>query len=306
MTREHKTMAVVVMTIATGWIAFASIAADVSTALTKARNFAAIGIAVDADFIVGPLLGGVLSDRSIVPWFSKVLPFWVATALFLINAIAVPFFLRESTPSHTLSVQPARALATTLRDPRLLPAFVISFLTFWSITIFFDFFAVYFVQVFRTPPAELGIYTALISVPLILSGFYVNRFVNRFGIHATGLVAAALMGAGIMWFVIPSTPALLITPIVIVCIGINFGQTATSVIVSDAAPPDEQGQAMGVYRGITVAAAGLSAIVGGVLAGFAPAYPFYTAILSAAIAIALLIIKTQPTQPPHACDNNER
>jgi len=266
-----------------------SIASDISTPQSKARNFAAIGIAVDLGFIVGPLLGGVLSDRSIMPWFSAVIPFWVATAFFIVNALAVPFFLSETSKHGQSALERRRPIRATLVDPRLAPVYVFSFLTFWAIMIFFDFFAVYFVQVFRTPPAILGVYTALISVPLIVSGLYVNRFVNRFGIRLTGLVAVVLMGAGIAWFTLPTQLLWLAVPIIVICIGINFGQTATAIMVSDAAPAQEQGQALGLYRANTVAASGLSALAGGALAGLSPLYPFYTAMLCAAAAAVVLL-----------------
>lgn len=84
----------------------------------------------------------------------------------------------------------------------MFPGFVLSFLTFWAIMIFFDFFAVYFVQVFQTPPAELGVYTALISIPLILSGLSVGRFVAWFGVRSTGLVSAVLLFGGTIMFLV--------------------------------------------------------------------------------------------------------
>lgn len=266
-----------------------SIAADVSSPRTKARNFALIGISVDVGFIVGPLLGGVLSDRAIVPWFGAVLPFWVATGLFVLNALAVPVFLKETSPQLAVpaAARPARA---ALRDPRLRRVYAVSFLTFWSIMIFFDFFTVYFVQLFRTPPAELGLYMALLSAPLIAAGLLVNRVVNRCGVQATGLLSVVLMGGGLAWFVVPGTLAGLILPMVVISVGISFGQTATSVMVSDAAPAAAQGEALGTYRAIVVAAAGLAALVGGALSGLAPPYPFYTAIASAALAALVLAL----------------
>lgn len=266
-----------------------SIASDVSTPETKARNFAAIGIAVDLGFIVGPLIGGVLADDGIVPWFSVVLPFWVATGMFVLNALALPFLLREPTVTRSPVVVAPRTLRTTLLDARLVPTFVVSFLTFWTITIFFDFFAVYFVQRFRVAPAALGVYAALISGPLIASGLFVNRVVQRCGVRKTALASVVLMSAGLGWFVIPDDLWGLVLPIVVICIGINFAQTTTSLLISDLAPGEEQGQALGVYRSITVLAAGLSALIGGVLSGLSPAYPFYTGILSAIVAGMVLL-----------------
>jgi DHA1 family tetracycline resistance protein-like MFS transporter len=276
-----------------------SIASDVSTPATKARNFAAIGIAVDLGFIVGPLIGGVLADDDLVPWFSVELPFWVATGMFVLNALALPFLLREPTSTSAPTVVAPRALRSTLRDARLAPTFVVSFLTFWTITVFFDFFALYFVQVFRTSPAALGVYAALISGPLIASGLCVNRVVQRWGARNTAIASALLMSVGLAWFVVPDELWGLVLPIIVICIGINFAQTTTSLLISDLAPGDEQGQALGVYRSITVLAAGLSAFVGGALSGLSPAYPFYTGIVSAIAAGVVLLVGPGSTAVTH-------
>ena len=268
-----------------------SIAADISTSKTKARNFAYIGIAIDVGFIVGPLLGGLLSDPALHPVFNAALPFWTACLLFAINAVLVWTLLKEPAPVEASAVQ-QRGVLKTFLDRRMLPGFILSFLVFWAIMIFFDFFAVYFVQVFQTPPAELGIYTALISLPLIISGLVVGNVIARIGVCPTGIISVLLMGSGTLLFLGFDSIAGLVFPIIVICIGINFGQTATSVTVSDAAAEGEQGQAMGVYRAVTVAAGGFSALAGGFLAGYAPSYPFVTAILASLGAFGLLLMGT--------------
>jgi DHA1 family tetracycline resistance protein-like MFS transporter len=53
--------------------------ADVSTPETKQKNFGLIGMAFGVGFVVGPFLGGVLSDPSFVSWFSFDTPFWAAS-----------------------------------------------------------------------------------------------------------------------------------------------------------------------------------------------------------------------------------
>jgi MFS transporter, DHA1 family, tetracycline resistance protein len=224
-----------------------------------------------------------------VPWFSVVLPFWVATGMFVLNALALPFLLREPNVPRSLTVVAPRALRSTLLDARLAPTFAVSFLAFWTITIFFDFFAVYFVQVFRAAPAALGVYAALISGPLIASGLFVNRVVRRWGVRTTAIASVLLMSVGLAWFVVPDALGALVLPIVLICVGINFAQTTTSLLISDLAPGEEQGQALGVYRAITVLAAGLSAFVGGALSGLSPTYPFYTGIISAIAAGCVLL-----------------
>ena len=260
-----------------------SLAADVSSEETKARNFAWIGIAIDLGFIAGPLIGGILADTSVFPWTDISFPFWLASFLFLLNVFVVAFLLRETSQKKS-EHQTERGIMRMLFSKALFRSYLLSFAAFWAIMIFLEYFAVYFVQVFQTPPAELGLYAALVSLPLILAGLVVNRVVGLLGNRRTCGLSLLLMAIGLLLFIQAESLLGLVLPMVIICIGVNFGQTATSVVISNAASENEQGQAMGIYRSVTVAAGGISALVGGSLAGLSPDYPFLTAIAACVIA----------------------
>lgn len=264
-----------------------SIAADVSTEKTKVRNFAYIGIAVDMGFIIGPVLGGFLSKEALFSIPGAAVPFLIATGLYVVNAVFAPLLLKDHA-DPTTSSRDRRPIAATLLDRSLMPLFALSFCFYWAIMIFLYFATVYFVQVFKTPPDQLGILLALISVPLIISGLFVNRVVHRIGVWRTGLLSAGLFAAGTIWFVQADSLAGLILPGIIICMGINFGQTATAMLVSDAAKTGEHGQAMGVHRSISILAGGICALLGGWLAGLDPAYPFYSGIVAAIVAATVL------------------
>ncbi|QDG75228.1 MFS transporter [Labrenzia sp. PHM005] len=264
-----------------------SIASDISSPRTKARNFAYIGIAIDVGFIIGPIAGGLLSDSALHPMFNVALPFWCGAAVFGANAIMVMAFLSPAGQAEKQTA-PARSLRAALTDRSLVPVFALTFATFWAIMIFFDFSAVYFVQVFDTQPALLGVLTALISAPLIASGLVAGKVDEKIGPVKMAYLSLGLLAGGTALFLIPDSLIGLALPVCIICVGINFGQTATSVIASDRAGPGEQGQVMGLYRSITVAAAAISAIIGGLLAGFTPQGPFLTAILAAGLGFLVL------------------
>ena len=266
-----------------------SLAADVSRPESKARNFALIGIAMDLGFVAGPILGGVLALSGGAEGMNFGAPFAAATALFALNLVIVPSLLRGRPVS---SPRPARGIPAKpdaepkLRIGRLL---VLSFLTFWSVMVFFEFFPVYFVQQYGTPPLDLGINAALLSVPLILSGLCVGRLVNMIGARNVALLSFLLMGLGSYVFVSVSGLLAHAIPAVLVAVGINFGQTATSVLVSDAAPENAQGTAIGLYRAVTIAAGAIVGVLGGFLAAIDPAGPFLTGVAASVLAAVILI-----------------
>ncbi len=284
-----------------------SIAADVSSAKTKARNFAWIGIAIDLGFIAGPIMGGVLGDRSFMSGFDIWLPFWIAVLLFVLNTLVVVRMLDGSVDNlaqKPVDAAKSRNALRMLGSRDLVQPFLLSFVAFWAIMMFLEYFAVYFVQVFETPPAELGVYAALVSIPLIAAGLCVQHVVRLVGNKITGVLSFGLMGGGLIAFLNAGSLAGVILPMIVICIGVNFGQTVTSVIVSDIAKAEEQGQAMGLYRAITVAAGGLSALMGGALAGYSPGYPFMTAIL-ACFAGLFFLPKDRPPSVQAIKDNRQ-
>ncbi|MEZ4950733.1 MAG: MFS transporter [Saprospiraceae bacterium] len=75
-------------------IAFSAIA-DISTPESKARNFGLVGAAFGLGFILGPAIGGVLADNTVVSWFNHATPFWFTTGLTLINILLVRYRFRR-------------------------------------------------------------------------------------------------------------------------------------------------------------------------------------------------------------------
>lgn len=72
--------------------------ADVTPATQRAARFGLLGAAFGAGFVLGPALGGMLGD------IDPRLPFWVAAALSLANAMYGLFILPESLPKDRRGV----------------------------------------------------------------------------------------------------------------------------------------------------------------------------------------------------------
>ena len=62
-------------------------------------------------------------------------------------------------------------------------------------------------------------------------------------------------------------------------IGMSLGGLAISVAVSNRSHPEQQGQAMGLYRGLTVGSSILAIIVGSLVLLAGTEWPFYLATL---------------------------
>jgi len=70
--------------------------ADISNEKTKARNFGLIGMCFGLGFVIGPFIGGKLSDPYIYEGFTYATPFFVSIVLTVINIILVCVNLQET------------------------------------------------------------------------------------------------------------------------------------------------------------------------------------------------------------------
>ena len=104
-----------------------AVVADITPPRGRAKAFGLIGAAFGLGFIIGPYIGGKLSDPSVVSWFNAATPFWFAAILAVINITLVIALLPE-TLAHAkkgLKIQWSRSLsdilhAYTYRDFRAL------------------------------------------------------------------------------------------------------------------------------------------------------------------------------------------
>ncbi len=101
-----------------------AVVSDVTNKQDRAKGMGLIGASIGLGFVIGPLLGGLLSP------LGTTLPFWVAASLALANALLVIFLLPETHPTRTAISQRAYSSPSvggqsgrgvTLRAPRRSP-----------------------------------------------------------------------------------------------------------------------------------------------------------------------------------------
>ncbi|OSQ39716.1 MFS transporter [Thalassospira mesophila] len=301
-----------------------SITSDISTPKTKVRNFGLITVAINIGWIIGPLLGGFLSDPDIYDGFNVSWPFFFAAGMFGVNLLVVFFTLRIpdyarrrkddetantvrvaegaagpvsavelSATAEAVVVEPAgdaafrpRTVWQTVCDKKLLPGFVISFFSYVAVYVFFAFFGVYLVQTHDVSSSFLGTCSAIISVPLIAAGLLVEPARKRVGLAGVSVVAHVFLGVGMITFLLPDGLVWIFVPMSLAAFGIAWCEVTTSLFISDAAGPHEQGQALGVYRSAHVMAEAVAVLVGGLLSGQSPQSPFFMGFVAAMMCVA--------------------
>lgn len=253
-----------------------AMAADMSTAKTKARSFAWISIGMNLGWVVGPMIGGyaavVSGDYSLAAW--------LAVAMTLVNLLLV-LWLLPNRPAAVRSEQPAPALSSRqlLLQPALLPYFVLTLLSYGAVQLYFTYFNVWLVERLAWDPVQLAQAAVLVSVPMILGSWLGSRLARHWRGSSLGVVGHLVMAAGMLMFVLPGHWWGLALTFIPTGIGMSLGELATSVAVSNRSHAEQQGQAMGLYRGLAVGSEILAVVVGSLVLLAGTEWPFYLAAL---------------------------
>ncbi|MCC6643849.1 MFS transporter, partial [Candidatus Peregrinibacteria bacterium] len=155
--------------------------ADITKPQDRAKNFGLIGAAFGLGFIIGPFLGGKLSDTNLVSWFNATTPFIFAAILAVINIISVYLFLPETlkeAKTGTIKLKLGASFnhirrSFLIKEVRLL--FLIGFLFSGGFAFFTTFFAVYLSNKFGFNQGNIGDFFAEVGVFIVITQALIVR-----------------------------------------------------------------------------------------------------------------------------------
>ncbi len=246
--------------------------ADVSTPQNRAKNFGMIGAAFGLGFVVGPYVGGKLSDPNIVSWFSATTPFFFAAILSAINVLSIILFFPETHKklSHGLKINWSRSIlniyhAATFKGLR--PLFSTVFLFNGGFTFFTTFFSVFLIQRFAFTQGNIGDFFAYVGLWVAFSqAVVVRKLAKRF--NEVQLIRIGLIGTGaaILLYFLPTQPwqLLVITPLMAISNGISFANL--TALISKSVGPEIQGEILGINSSVAALAMSIPPILSGYIA----------------------------------------
>ncbi|HZE56553.1 MAG TPA: TCR/Tet family MFS transporter [Chthoniobacterales bacterium] len=241
--------------------------ADVVPPEKRAGAFGMIGAAFGVGFVLGPALGGLLGNSD------PRLPFWVAGALSLANAIYGYFVLPESLPpekrkAFTLRrANPVGSLLLLRSHPELFRLATIQFIGYVAHEVF-NVWALYTIFRYAWREGTIGLSLATVGVcSIVISSWLVPAMVSRFGERRTlyigqffgalGMVFAGLAPNGKFFFA--SIPVMMLWTI---------SSPAAQGMMTRRVSESEQGELQGAISSLT----SLAWIIGPTLFTFTFAY----------------------------------
>jgi len=268
--------------------------ADVSKPEDRSRNFGMIGAAFGLGFILGPALGGLLSQISLQA------PAFFAGGLSLLNVIAGYFILPETLPAErrthgpiTLAqINPFGSLTRAFAIPAIAPLLAATFAFNFAFAGLQSNFSLFTFARFNWGPGQnAALFAFLGIVGVIMQGFVVRKIGGRFGdrrLAIFGLSVQAIMYALLAfapqgWMLYPVTG--------LVSVGNAMATPTLTGMVSNGVSPREQGMILGVVSSVN----SLTRIFGPLWAGAAfdfvsPGAPYWTGALWIAAALVITLM----------------
>ena len=241
---------------------------DVTDEKNRARGLGLIGAAFGLGFIIGPAIGGALSQ------FSFSLPAYISAALSIFNLILVVTWLPES-----LTAERRKSIANTDRLPFTIPALIqvlrrplvgpllnTRFFFGMSFSLFQTIFSLYALERFQLEAQQVGYILAYVGfLSVFTQGFLIGRLTNRYSENALILVATITMAAALLgWALAPSVPVLLI---IMAPIAVSGGilNTVINSAITKSVSPVEIGGMLGISTSLEAMTRVISPSLGGLI-----------------------------------------
>lgn len=237
--------------------------ADITTPADRSKGFGMVGAAFGLGFIIGPMLGGLLTAGGDIR-----LPFKVAAGLALANALYGFFVLPESLP-----VERRRPVRLSKANPfgalmhlnglhgvgLLLVVYTLVLLAQWILQ---TTWVIYTSFRFGWTPADNGIALCLVGfMAVLVQGVLLSRLLKRFGesrLARLGISSALVASLG---YAFASSGWMLY--VLIVANFLSFAATpALQGIISKSAHEDEQGLTQGALNAIASLSTVIAPMIG--------------------------------------------
>lgn len=273
--------------------------ADISKPEDRAKNFGLIGMAFGFGFIIGPVLGGVLSKISLQA------PAYGAAVIALITAAFGFFAFPETLPverrnRNSADLNPLRPIAAAFARPEmrtlLLALFFLNF-AFAGLQTNFSNFTMERFQF--TADQNAWVFAFIGVMAAVMQGGVVRRLIPLFGESKLALSGFGLFTAGFLLLAASWIPWWVYPAVGLIAIGSSFTNPTLNGMVSRRAGPSEQGSILGTTQSVL----SLTRVFGPLWAGmvfdhFGSGAPYWTGAAFIALALVLVLPELRAATEP--------
>jgi MFS transporter, DHA1 family, tetracycline resistance protein len=271
--------------------------ADVTPPQDRARNFALLGAAFGLGFILGPALGGALSQISLAA------PAYAAGTLSLLSVVVGFFVLPESLPKERRATGPLRLadvnpfglIGELLRRPVLNVLLLIQCLFTFVVMGYNSITPIYLIDRFGIQPLHLAGLLVLVGIAnVVVQAGLVGRLVRMFGEQRLAVISLLFQALGLLSVVVVPFLWVLYPISALTSGGAGPVRPALSALLANRLAAEEQGK----LNGVSTALSSLMTVFGPLWAGatydyVAPGAPFWIgAVLLVLASVVMARMKT--------------
>ena len=266
-----------------------SIATDLET-IPKQISLGRINAVSAIGYVIGPLIGGVLSDSHLYHGFNFAMPFYVAMLTTLLSIMLTTWLLKES--HHTPSAQPFRLselnilgrVAKLCHNPTTKHLLITSTVFTLGIDIYYEFGPVYLTSKWDMSAAMISVYNLVLSSTLAIGSllpYYLSkRFNTDLAIKASMLLCALFLLLMVAFATKGSVLLLFgLSGFTITVVNVNL-----MVLLSDNATKQNQGEILGTQLGLRMLGDAVICLLGGFLVASSISAPLLFSSLAAIVA----------------------
>ncbi|MBI5464208.1 MAG: MFS transporter [Ignavibacteriales bacterium] len=242
----------------------------------RTANLGVIGAVFGIGFMLGPILGGVLSK------VSHAFPFWIAGGMAALNATLAFFFLPESHHHRSgqapMNFNPMQPLVRAAADVTLRPLYISWFIFAMAFVTSQSVFALFAHDVFGFDSFTTGSLFTLSGVIVALNqGFLLKHvWLKNFREATLEWMMMLVLAIGLFLFGLQSLP-LFYAGIVLLGTGQAVSRVVVTSGIAGGADPRRKGEALGILASIMSACMVLAPIAAGLLYEWHHTSPYFFA-----------------------------
>lgn len=156
---------------------------DTSTPMTKTKNLAWVVFTSSIGLVLGPMVGGITAEKSLVGWFGYDTPFFFAAIISILSTLFLYISYKEtpqSRPAQTVKITKGFTLfiaAFSEKKFRLLSSLYFCFVLAWSL--YYQTINWFFMEKYHYSVGKLGLFVAFIGIIFALTTSMVVRIILR-------------------------------------------------------------------------------------------------------------------------------
>ena len=249
-----------------------AMAADIKS-ISKHKAFGKMNAAGSIAYLIGPLLGGLLTDRALFKNVTASTPFFLTCFLFFLLAGLAAIMLKNSAPQSPRAIKTfwqrfnfIQRASILFKNRSLKILMLTSTLFTLAVDIFYEFGPVHLTVKWDLGPSHLIFYNGLLCLSLAVGSGWLVSFISSRLSHKAPIVCGML---GFM-FLLSGIAFVTTQPMMMLLFGLSglfIGTTVTLLMVkiSDSVSETIQGEVLGTQVSLRVLGDGLICLCGGVL-----------------------------------------